>query len=46
MMRRGDDLLFFTAEEIRRQATIRLARIVVLAFTTGIVSALLVNLWR
>ena len=45
MNRRGDYLLFYNAEEIKRQATVQLARIIVAALSIGLLVALGVSLW-
>ena len=43
--RRGDMLLFYNAEEIKRQATVQLARIIVAGLSIGLLVALGVSLW-
>jgi len=39
MNRHGDYLLWANAEEIRRQATLRLAKLIVIGITAGLVLA-------
>lgn len=45
MNRRGDYLLFMSDEEIKRQATLYLARVVAIGISIGLVVALGVSLW-
>lgn len=45
MNRRGDMLLYWNAEEIKRQAAIHVARLIVIGFSIGLLVALGVSLW-
>ena len=43
MNRRGDYLLFMSDEEIKRQAALHVARLVVIVFSIGLVVALVIS---